>query len=145
VNPLWLAQVRGLEGAQGRRQGLADDQPGPDLQAAEEALEAFAERWDERFPMISRKWREHWAKLTPFFDYAPEIRKVMYTTNAIEALNAQLRKVTKKRGAFPTPEAVRKVLYLAIDRASERWTRPVQDWNAALNHLSMMFEGRVPV
>ena len=117
----------------------------PSLEAAEEALEAFSERWDDRFPMISRKWRANWTHLTPFFDYPPEIRRVMYTTNAIEALNAQLRKVTKKRGAFPTPEAVRKVLYLAIDRASERWTRPVHDWNAALNHLSIVFEGRVPV
>lgn len=117
----------------------------PSLEAAEAALETFSERWDERFPVISRKWRANWANLTPFFDYPPEIRKVMYTTNAIEALNAQLTKVTRKRGAFPTPEAVRKVLYLAIDRASERWTRPVQDWTAALNHLSIVFEGRVPV
>ncbi|WP_420448366.1 IS256 family transposase [Candidatus Palauibacter sp.] len=117
----------------------------PSLEAAETALEAFSERWDERFPMISRKWRANWANLTPFFDYPPEIRKVMYTTNAIEALNAQLTKVTRKRGAFPTPEAVRKVLYLAIERASQRWTRPVQDWTGALNHLSIVFEGRVPV
>ena len=100
----------------------------PSLEAAETALESFSERWDERFPMISRKWRANWANLTLFFDYPPEIRKVMYTTNAIEAVNAQLTKVTRKRGAFPTPEAVRKVLYLAIEKASQRWTRPVQDW-----------------
>ena len=117
----------------------------PSLEAAETALQTFSERWDERFPVISRKWRTNWTNLTPFFDYPPEIRKVMYTTNAIEALNAQLTKVTRKRGAFPTPEAVRKVLYLVIDRAAERWTRPVQDWTAALNHLSIVFEGRVPV
>lgn len=117
----------------------------PTLEAAEQALEAFAERWDERFPMISRKWRTNWTNLTPFFDYPPEIRKVMYTTNAIEAINAQLRKVTKKRGAFPTPDSVRKVLYLAIMKASERWTRPVLDWPAALNHLALVFPGRVPV
>ena len=117
----------------------------PTLEAAEEALAAFEERWDARFPMISRKWRTNWANLTTFFDYPPEIRKVMYTTNAIEAMNAQLRKVTKKRGAFPNPEAVRKVLYLAIMKASERWTRPVQDWNAALNHFALVFPDRVPV
>ncbi len=92
--------------------------------------------------MISRKWRTNWANLTPFFDYPPEIRKVMYTTNSIEAINSQLRKVTRKRGAFPTPESVRKVLYLAIRKASERWTRPVQDWPAALNHLDLVFPGR---
>lgn len=117
----------------------------PSLEAAEQAMAAFEERWDGRFPMISRKWRANWANLTPFFDYPPEIRKVIYTTNAIESLNSQLRKVTKKRGAFPTPDSVRKVLYLAIMKVSERWTRPVQDWPAALNYLSLVFPGRVPV
>ena len=116
----------------------------PTVEAAEAALTAFEERWDARFPMISRKWRTNWHNLTPFFDYPPEIRKVMYTTNAIEAMNAQLRKVTKKRGAFPGPEAVRKVLYLAIMKASERWTRPVQDWPAALNHFALVFPDRMP-
>lgn len=116
----------------------------PTLEAAEAALTAFEGRWDARFPMISRKWRTNWQNLTPFFDYPPEIRKVMYTTNAIEAMNAQLRKVIKKRGAFPNPEAVRKVLYLAIMKASQRWTRPVQDWNAALNHFALVFPDRVP-
>ena len=116
----------------------------PTLEAAEAALTAFEELWDARFPMISRKWRTNWHNLTPFFDYPPEIRKVMYTTNAIEALNAQLRKVNKKRGAFPNPEAVRKVLYLAIMKASERWSRPVQDWTAALNHFALVFPDRVP-
>lgn len=116
----------------------------PTLEAAEAALETFEELWDARFPMISRKWRTNWQNLTPFFDYPPEIRKVMYTTNAIEALNAQLRKVNKKRGAFPNPEAVRKVLYLAIMKASERWSRPVQDWTAALNHFALVFPDRVP-
>ena len=116
----------------------------PTLEAAEVALTAFEERWDTRFPMISRKWRANWQNITPFFDYPPEIRRVMYTTNAIEAMNAQLRKVTKKRGAFPNPEAVRKVLYLAIMKASERWTRPVQDWTAALNHFALVFPDRVP-
>ena len=117
----------------------------PTLEAAEQALEAFEERWDERFPMISRKWRANWTNLTPVFDYPAPIRKVMYTTNAIEAINAQLRHVTKKRGAFSTPDGVRKVLYLAMLKASQRWTRPVQDWPAALNHLALVFPGRVPV
>lgn len=117
----------------------------PTLEAAEEELEAFSARWDSRFPQISRIWKAHWANLTPFFDYPPEIRKVIYTTNAVESINAQLRKVTKHRGAFPTPDSVRKVLYLAISKASERWTRPIPDWTAALNHLSIVFEGRIPV
>jgi putative transposase len=117
----------------------------PTVDAAAQALEAFEARWDERYPMISRRWRSNWTNLTPFFDYPPEIRKVMYTTNAVEALNAQLRKVTKKRGAFPTPDSVRKVLYLAIMKASERWSRPVWDWHGALYHLSIVFPGRVPL
>jgi putative transposase len=82
----------------------------PTLEAAEAALRAFEERWDARFPMISPKWRTNWQNITPFFDYPPEIRKVMYTTNAIEAMNAQLRKVTKKRGAFPNPECTGTVI-----------------------------------
>ncbi len=117
----------------------------PTLEAAEEELEAFAAQWDSQFPQISRIWRTHWTNLTPFFDYPPEIRKVIYTTNAVESINAQLRKVTKHRGAFPTPDSVRKVLYLAISKASERWTRPIPDWTSALNHLSIVFEGRIPV
>ena len=117
----------------------------PTLEAAEEELEAFSAQWDSRFPQISRIWRAHWTNLTPFFDYPPEIRKVIYTTNAVESINAQLRKVTKHRGAFPTPDSVRKVLYLAIMKASQRWTRPISDWASALNHLSIVFEGRIPV
>ena len=131
------------------RRGVARDLKAiyraPTLEAAEEELEAFSARWDSRFPQISRIWRAHWANLTPFFDYPPEIRKVIYTTNAVESINAQLRKVTKHRGAFPTPDSVRKVLYLAIMKASERWTRPMSDWTSALNHLSIVFEGRIPV
>lgn len=125
-------------------QGLREIYQAPTVEAAERALTAFEERWDGRFPMISRKWRVNWANLTTYFDYPPEIRKVMYTTNAIESVNAQLRKVTKKRGAFPGPDAVRKVLYLAMLKASERWTRPVQDWPAALNYFALVFPDRIP-
>ena len=81
--------------------------------------------------------------MIPFFGDSPAIRKVIYTTNAIESINATLRKVTRKRGAFPNPESVRKVLYLAIMKASERCGRPIRDWAAALNHFTILFEGRV--
>jgi putative transposase len=117
----------------------------PTLEAAEQALDAFEEAWGEQYPMVVRSWRANWANLTPFFDYPPDLRKVIYTTNAIESINSQLRKVVKKRGAFPTPESVRKVMYLAMTRASERWSRPVKDWAKALNHLAVVFEGRVPL
>ena len=111
---------------------------------AEQALDAFARTWDERFPQISKSWRMRWENVIPFFAYPPEIRKVIYTTNAIESLQAQLRKVTKKRGAFPNEDAVRKVVWLALERASSRWSRPIKDWPSALNHFSIVFEGRVP-
>jgi transposase-like protein len=113
--------------------------------AAEAALESFALKWDEVSPLISRQWRANWANLATYFDYPPEIRRVIYTTNAVESVQAQLRKVTKKHGAFPTPESVRKVLYLALMRASERWTMPIRDWPAARYHLSLVFPGRVPI
>jgi putative transposase len=116
----------------------------PTAEAAQIALAEFGQKWDGRFPSISRSWRERWENVIPFFAYPPEIRKVIYTTNAVESINAAIRKVTKKRGAFPTPESVRKVLYLAIRKASEHWNRPVQDWVAALNHFAIVFEGRVP-
>lgn len=116
----------------------------PTAEAARSALDSFAEKWDSRFPTISRSWRDRWEQVIPFFAYPPEIRKVIYTTNAIESIQSQLRKVTRKRGAFPTPESVKKVLYLAIHKISERWSRPIKDWVAALNHFSIVFEGRIP-
>jgi len=108
-------------------------------------LESFAEKWDARFPNISRSWRDRWEQVIPFFAYPPEIRKVIYTTNAIESIQSQLRRVTRQRGAFPTPESVKKVLYLAIDRISKRWSLPIRDWVAALNHFSIVFEDRIPL
>ena len=116
----------------------------PTAEAAAQALEEFAAKWDDRFPSIAKIWRRRWENVTPFFAYPPEIRKVIYTTNAIESINAAIRKVTKKRGAFPTPDAIRKVLYLAILKASERWSRPIKDWRAALNHFAIVFGDRVP-
>ena len=115
------------------------------VESAESALESFAEKWDARFPNISRSWRDRWEQVIPFFAYPPEIRKVIYTTNAIESIQSQLRRVTRQRGAFPTPESAKKVLYLAIDKISERWSRPIKDWVAALNHFSIVFEDRMPL
>ncbi|MCC6145230.1 MAG: IS256 family transposase [Candidatus Hydrogenedentes bacterium] len=113
------------------------------VEAAEAALDAFGATWDKRFPQISKSWRQNWPNLITFFSYPAEIRKVIYTTNAIESINASLRKVTKKRGAFPNPESVRKVMYLAIQRAATRWTMPIREWARALNHFSIMFAGRI--
>jgi putative transposase len=117
----------------------------PTAQAAEEELERLAGAWDPITPYISRLWRTHWPDLITFFDFPPEIRKVIYTTNAIESIQAQLRNVVKKRGAFPTDTAALKVLYLALMKAQERWTMPIQDWPPALYHFSLAFPGRVPL
>ena len=110
------------------------------LEAAEQALDAFEEAWGSEYPMVVRSWRANWANLSTFFDYPPEIRKVIYTTNTIESINAQLRKVVKKMGAFPTEDSVRKVMYLAMTRAAQRWSRPIKDWAKALNHMVVVFE-----
>jgi putative transposase len=115
----------------------------PTLEAGQAALETFAETWDDSIPFVGKMWRANWAGLTPFFDYPPAIRKVIYTTNAIESIQAQLRKVTKKHGAFPDSQSVEKVLYLALLKAKERWTMPIRDWPNALYHLSLVFPGRV--
>jgi putative transposase len=114
-------------------------------EAAEAELDNFATAWDPISPLISRQWRNNWMNLSTFFGYPPDIRRVIYTTNAVESIQAQLRKVTKKRGAFPTYDSVRKVLYLALLRVQERWTMPVREWAPALYHLSLVFPGRVPL
>ncbi len=112
---------------------------------AETALDRFAERWDEQYPTISRQWRKNWDHLSPFFAFPQEIRKVIYTTNAIESMNRGLRKIIKTRGAFPTDEAARKLLYLALLNLSRRWTRPIANWTAAINQFVIMYEDRVPI
>ena len=114
-------------------------------QAAEQALEAFESKWNDRYPMISQSWRRNWERVTPFLAFPPEIRKVIYTTNAIESLNSQLRKVLKNRGHFPNDGAALKLLYLALKNASKKWTMPIKNWNRALNQFSVYFEGRLAV
>ena len=113
------------------------------VQAAEDALQAFAEKWDHRYPTISQSWLEHWEHITPFLAYSPEIRRVIYTTNSIEALHRQLRKIIKTRGSFPTEDAARKLIYLAIQKAEAKWKR-VFHWHTALNQLKIQFADRIP-
>jgi putative transposase len=107
-------------------------------------LEAFAEKWDAAYPTISQMWRRNWEHLTPFFAYPPDIRKVIYTTNAVESLNMSLRKVIKTRGSFPTAEAALKLLFLALEHIAKKWTMPVQDWKAALQRFAILLGDRVP-
>ncbi len=115
----------------------------PTEEAGRAALQAFRAKWDAKFPSIGRIWEQNWTNLSPFFAYPEPIRKVMYTTNAIESINSSIRKVTKKRGAFPNPESVRKVIYLAIQKASANWNHSIHDWAAAMNHFAIVFEGRI--
>lgn len=110
------------------------------VEQAERQLQAFEQKWDSRYPKIKEIWRRHWAHITPLFGYPPEIRQVMYTTNAVESLNRSLRKIIKTRGGFPNDEAALKLLYLVIDNASQKWTQPVQNWRAALNQFAILFE-----
>jgi len=111
---------------------------------AEQRLAEFSLKWDAKFPMIAKSWRSNWARVIPFFAHPPEIRKVIYTTNAIESLNMSLRKVTKARGSFPNDEAVCKLLYLALRNIAKKWTMPVHAWKDALNRFAIIYENRLP-
>jgi len=113
------------------------------VELAEQMLTEFEKKWDKDYQSIGLSWRRNWARVIPFFDYPPEIRKVIYTTNAIESINMSLRKVTKTRSSFPTDEAVTKLFYLALRNISKKWTMPIRDWKAALNRFSIQFEERI--
>jgi transposase-like protein len=110
---------------------------------AEAELEAFCEKWDAKFPSIGMMWRRHWPNLIAIFDYPPEIRKVIYTTNAIESLNSVIRKSVRKRKLFPSDTAALKVVYLSAMEASKRWKRPVRDWKNALNQFAIQYDGEL--
>ena len=112
------------------------------LDEAEQNLCAFEAQWNEAYPSIAKSWRNNWSRITPFYDYPPEIRRIIYTTNAIESVNMSLRKVTKNRGSFPHDEAVMKLFYLALRNISQKWTMPLRDWKPALNRFTIQFEDR---
>ncbi len=114
-----------------------------DRDHAETELERFAETWDERYPMISASWIEHWEQIVPFLAFPPDVRRVVYTTNTIEALNRQIRKIIKTRGSFPNEDSARKLLYLAITRAQRKW-RHTYNWSAALAAFRIHFGDRLP-
>ena len=112
---------------------------------AEQALVDFAERWDKQYPTISKSWLNHWQRVIPFFAFPADIRKAIYTTNAIESMTMTLRKVLRNHRSFPSDESVMKVIYLAIQNISKKWTMPIRDWKAALNRFAIEFEGRFPL
>jgi putative transposase len=116
----------------------------PTLDQADYQLGKFAEKWAAAYPMVVRSWQQNWTRVIPMFSFAPEIRKAIYTTNAIESLNMTLRKIIKNRAMFPSDEAVFKILYLALKNISKKWTMPIHDWSGAMNQFAILFENRLP-
>jgi len=112
---------------------------------AEEALLLFGEKWDSKYPAISRSWNKHWQNISTLFLYPEEIRKIIYTTNAIESLNSVIRKAINNRKIFPSDQSALKVIYLAIQNASKKWTMSLHDWRSAMNRFAIEFEDRMPV
>jgi transposase-like protein len=110
---------------------------------AQNKLEQFAAIWDDKYPQISKSWRANWPNLIAMYDYPAEIRKVIYTTNAIESLNSVVRKATRNRKVFPDDQSALKVVYLAMQEASKKWSMPVRNWKPALNRFTIEFGERV--
>jgi transposase-like protein len=113
-------------------------------ESGHEALEEFGKKWNDKYPMIQASWERNWNDLTEFFNYPKDIRRAIYTTNAIESLNFSLRKVTRNKSSFPDDDSIYKVMYLAIKNASTRWTMSIKDWGLAVNQFAILFDGRVP-
>ena len=115
----------------------------PTKQAAKEALQDFAAKWNHKYPYAIKSWEDNWDELTVFFDFPVEIRKIIYTTNLIENLNGKIRKYTKNKLSFPTDEAVLKSVFLALREATKKWTMPIHNWGLILNQFLTIFENRV--
>jgi putative transposase len=111
---------------------------------AERALEDFAHAWDAKYPTIAKMWRSKWTDIITLFDFPAPIRKAIYTTNAIESVNSVIRKFTRNRKIYPNEESAIKIVYMAIQEASRKWTMPIHHWKQALNHFAILFEGRMP-
>lgn len=111
---------------------------------AEQALEAFAQAWGAKYPTIAKMWRARWKDIITLFDFPADIRKAIYTTNAIESVNSVIRKFTRNRKMYPHEESALKIIYMAIREASSKWTTPIYHWKAALNHFSVLYEDRLP-
>jgi len=114
----------------------------PSEAAASLALNRFGDKWDIKYPTIHRQWKSVWHNLITLFDYPEDIRKVIYTTNAIESLNRSLRKVIKTKGAFPSDASIMKIFYMALANISKKWTMPIRTWNAAISQFAIKFAGR---
>jgi transposase-like protein len=112
-------------------------------EAAESALDELEQIWGDKYPIVIQSWRKKWDHLSVYFRYPEPIRKVIYTTNSIEAVHRQFRKLTKTKGGFPNDNSLLKLLYLGIQNASKKWTMPIHNWNLTLSQLAIFFEGRL--
>ena len=113
------------------------------LGEAEAALDELESLWGEKYPIVIKSWRTKWEHLSAYFKYPEDIRRIIYTTNSIEAVHRQFRKLTKTKGGFPNDDSLLKLLYMGIINASKKWTMPIQNWNLAVSQLSIFFEGRL--
>ena len=115
----------------------------PTLEDAEYHLEEFREKWGVKYPQILKSWEVNWAELPTYFKYPPEVRTLIYTTNAVEGFHRMLRKFTKTKAIYPTDDAVRKSVYLSIQEISKKWTMPIRDWGCIIGQLLMFFGDRL--
>ena len=113
------------------------------LSEAESALNELESIWGEKYAMVIKSWRTKWQHLSAYFKYPSDIRRIIYTTNSIEAVHRQFRKLPKTRGGFPNDDSLLRLLYLGLNNASRKWTVPIQNWNLTLSQLSIFFEGRL--
>jgi transposase-like protein len=117
----------------------------PSEEAARYALDCFAEKWDKKYPMISRSWLKRWNEVIPYMKFPPEIRKAVYTTNAIESLNYTLQRNLKTRQSFPNNESAMKLIFMILQRIKKKWTMPIRNWGEALNQFAIIYGDRVPL
>lgn len=131
-----------------RKAVAADLKPIYTAATSEEALfelEVFSEKWDSRYPLISKSWRANWSRIEPMFQFPAEIRRAIYTTNVIESINMSLRKITKTRASFPSEEAAFKLIWLGLQNIEKKWTMPIRDWRLAVQQFAIIFDGRLPL
>ena len=114
------------------------------VEESEHAVDEFAQAWDAKYPTIAKQWRAKWTDIITLFDFPPPIRKAIYTTNAIESVNSVIRKFTKNRKIYPNEQSALKLIYMAINEASKRWTMPIHHWKQAINHFTILYEDRMP-
>lgn len=115
------------------------------LDEAEAAFASFRDLWEKKYPLVIRSWEANWLELTTYFDFPAEIRRLIYTTNTVEGFHRQLRKVTKTKTAYPTDDALRKIIYLATSEIMKKWNHAIQNWNLCLSHFAILFPDRVPL